>query len=95
VSLYHSGTASSSDVPGSFVPFLRDKAVNLPVFFSAFPARYIAKPYESTVKLVEAGGIVVRELQPHVLFVLLTLALAQGRSIDDVKRLIQPWCLTF
>jgi L-asparaginase/Glu-tRNA(Gln) amidotransferase subunit D len=81
--------------PQSFVGFLGKHARDLPVFFSAFPSRYISKPYESTVKLVKAGGIVLADLQPHVVFALLALALAQGKTVDDVKRLLDPWCLKF
>lgn len=93
VSLYHSGTAYSLAEDGAFLDFLGKKPQSLPVFFATFPTRYIHKPYESTVRLARSGGVVICDLQPHVIFSYLTLAIAQGVKLQDIEHALTPWTL--
>lgn len=64
-----------------FVKNRRDVCVML----AAFPGKYLETPYGSTLRLMLAGAQVYRDTQPHVLYVALALALAQGRGVKDVS----------
>jgi L-asparaginase/Glu-tRNA(Gln) amidotransferase subunit D len=90
VSLYHSGTASSQIPDGGLLEFL-SKRPQVAVMLAAYPAQHLDRPYESTLRLIRAGALVYRDLQPHVLHVALALALAQGRHTEDVAKALSPW----
>lgn len=91
--LYHSGTAMSQGGPGSLLEFISAKSAALPIFMTTYPARYIDKPYESTVRLAAAGGAVIRDLQTHVVSTLLLIGLSQGRAVSDLTNLLGEWKL--
>lgn len=94
VGLYHSGTAASGNSNNDLKSFIKQNSQKIPAFLATFPHPYLETPYESTIKLIKAGGNLYKGLQAHHLFVTLTLGLAQGRSVQDLIGLLAPWRLT-
>ena len=88
--LYHSGTASGVDPPGSILGYLRRK-VRPPVLMGALPVGHVPDPYASTVSLIAAGANVYGDVQAHQLYAMLALGLAQERSVEDVLKLLDPY----
>ena len=93
IGLYHSGTAASGEGSNSLISFIERNSQKTPVFLATFPHPYLDTPYESTLKLIKAGGNLYKGLQAHQLFVTLTLGLAQGRPVQDLIDLLAPWRL--
>ena len=88
--LYHSGTASSLNYPGSILSYLRSPD-RCPVVMGALPLQHISHPYYSTSALVEAGAKVYGEIQAYQLYTILVVGLAQGRTVDEVLALMEPY----
>ncbi len=89
---YHSGTAFAEDRPGSAIDFMR-RNPGSNVVFAPYPAHLIDKPYESTLKLMDAGAAFYRDLQPHTLYMLGTLGLAHGRNPREALLPAKNWRL--
>jgi len=89
IPLYHSGTAPFSDGKGSLVDFIA--RAESKVFLATYPSRYVGNPYESTLRLVDVGGIVIKDLLPHHLYSCLVCGKAQGRSLADLIHVLEPW----
>lgn len=93
--LYHSGTAPLTDYKKSLISFIKKHSSNIPIFLCSIPSPYITSFYPSTVRLAEAGGIVCKDIMPHHLYTFLYLGLAQGRTMPDLIKLLQPWIHKF
>ncbi|MBS0235538.1 MAG: asparaginase [Proteobacteria bacterium] len=88
VELYHSGTAPSFSGKNTIVDFAKSHSEDIPLFCATFPSMNINTPYESTRKLISAGALVYADLQPHAIFVLLTIGLAQGKTLTELAGLM-------
>ncbi len=95
VGLYHCGTAPSQNTPGTLIDFIQKHGDKIPVFLAAIPTRYLLRPYESTVKIGEAGGRFFGDIQPHVLYVYLVLGLAAGMTMAELCQALLPWQQSF
>lgn len=91
LSLYHSGTAPSEDQKGGLLQFLKSSRGKLPVFMAGFPVRYLTTPYASTLRLIEAGAGVYKDMQAFQIYTMLVLGLAQGLTARAVEDLLDPW----
>jgi L-asparaginase/Glu-tRNA(Gln) amidotransferase subunit D len=94
VEAYHCGTANSENAAGSIVEFVK-KNKDVSLFMSCLPSRNLVKPYESTVKIAEAGGLAIADLQPHVIYTFVVLGLGGGIPMPDIKRALGNWMLAF
>lgn len=88
--LYHSGTGHSVRGDGSLLEFVTQKNHKLPVLAATFGAKDTA-PYESTVKLMDAGVKVITDLPLHLVLTFTVLALASGASADDAVMRLAKW----
>ncbi|MCH9765035.1 MAG: hypothetical protein K0U34_03450, partial [Alphaproteobacteria bacterium] len=77
--------------PGSLLDFVSQKPETLSVFAATFPSAQITVPYESTTKLIDAGVSVVKDLPPHVVYVLAVLTLAAGATGDVLVAKLKAW----
>ena len=93
VGLYHSGTGHSLSGQGSLATFMAHPDHEMPVLAATFPSAHIDVPYESTVKLMDAGVRVVKDLSAHVVYVFAVLELASGTSPKDIVAKLKPWLL--
>ncbi len=85
IELYHSGTGPASVDYGDLLRLL-EASTDKPFFaLSAFPCKTIQYPYASTQALIQAGGHVYGDLQPHCLYVLCLLMIAQGKQANEIK----------
>jgi glutamyl-tRNA(Gln) amidotransferase subunit D len=84
VSLYHSGTANAINQNSGILEFVTSHR-DVCVMLAAYPGENLETPYESTLRLISGGAQIYRDIQPHVLYVALALALAQGRRVKDVS----------
>jgi len=91
LALYHSGTAPSEDREGALLPFLKNSRGKVPVFMAGFPAKHLVTPYASTLRLIEAGAGVYKDLQAFQIYTMLVLGLAQGLTASAVRDLLDPW----
>ncbi|MCB0031378.1 MAG: hypothetical protein KDE28_25885, partial [Anaerolineales bacterium] len=89
--LYHSGTGPAFDSDGSLSRFIELSSESVPVLLSAFPDKYLEYPYETTIRLIEKGAKIYRNLQPHQIFVLLTLSISQGKTMTEALDALSPW----
>jgi len=86
---YHSGTGQSFD-KGCLIEFLKTN-LETKVFIGNFPSKYIQSPYESTIKLINAGASVYCDLQTHQLYSFSLLSLALGRSLNSLCESLEKW----
>lgn len=83
LSLYHSGTASGQADNGGLLEALA-LFPELTFMLTPLPSAHITVPYASTVALQVAGALVYQNLQPHLLYVFVTLAMASGLEIKTI-----------
>lgn len=83
IHLYHSGTGPADQALEGLLQAIKSFP-QITFLLSSLPARYITKPYTSTVILAEAGAILYQDVQPHMLYVWLTLAMACGQKKSDI-----------
>jgi len=88
--MYHSGTAHSLEGSGSLAETIV-KRDDLNFILTPLPTRYVNPPYASTVRLVEAGGQLYRDLMPHTLYVWFLLGQMAGYSKDQLFKQLEPW----
>lgn len=88
--LYHSGTGPASRDYDDLIQCLKASRKDKLFALSAFPANTIQHPYASTQALLKAGADIYADLQPHCLYVMCLLMVAQGKRVDEIKTLLQP-----
>lgn len=94
VEMYHSGTGPTADGPNSIVQVIETLSKSKTVLMGTVPSRFIPTPYESTRKLVRAGALVVRDIQPHYLFTLSVLNFSCGNDRDQLAQTLRPWLMS-
>lgn len=87
---YHSGTAPSTESRLSLIQAIKGRP-DLKFLISPLPSRYMDTPYASSLSLVEAGAHLYKDIQPHQLFVLLTLGIATGTAAAQMLNAIEPF----
>jgi glutamyl-tRNA(Gln) amidotransferase subunit D len=88
--LYHSGTAQSEG-PTSILSLVERYSPRTAIFLTALSSAHVQTPYISTLRLINAGGRVFKDIQAHVLYVAVVVARAQGKSIQELDELLRPW----
>lgn len=83
VNLYHSGTGPSLAGENSLLEAINSRP-DLTFLLTPLPSRYISKPYQATVTLMKAGARLYQDIQPHILYTLISLGLASGRSLGEL-----------
>ena len=83
ISLYHSGTGPAHQTEEGLLKAIKSFP-ELTFLLTPLPARYITKPYTSTLTLLAAGALLYQDIQPHMLYVLLTLGMASGLQTQDI-----------
>ena len=89
VNLYHSGTGPSKSGENSLLETLQSRP-DLTFLLAALPSRYITKPYQASVTRMQAGAYLYQDIQPHVLQVFVTLAIASGQSMQEILTSLSP-----
>ena len=92
VNLYHSGTGPAQQGGGGLLETIK-VFPELTFLLTPLPSPYVTTPYTSTVTLMQAGALLYQDLQPHVLYVLLTLGMASGLEIQDILARLKPYQL--
>ncbi len=90
VNLYHSGTGPSTLEKNGLLEAIRSRP-DLTFLLAALPSRHIPKPYQATMTLMKAGARLYQDIQPHILYTLITLGLASGRDLDDLLSELAPY----
>lgn len=93
VNLYHSGTGPSLAGANSLSEAIHSRP-DLTFLLTPLPSRYISKPYQASSTLIEAGAHLYRDLQPHTLYVLITLCMASGTSQEELLAELMPYQVT-
>jgi len=83
INLYHSGTAPSQQGNGGLLEAIKSFP-ELTFLLTPLPSTYISTPYASTVALLQSGAVLFQDLQPHLLYVILTLGLSEGLNTLDI-----------
>ncbi len=83
ISTYHSGTSSSKKYKKSLKNFIK-KNNEKNIILTGFSTETISTMYESTFKLKNEGAIVIKDVQPHVLYVSLCIGLACNMNIEKI-----------
>jgi len=91
VELYHSGTGPSYN-RDSIVQFIQSHP-SVKVLMGAFPSSYIQFPYTSSLKLIDSGAYLYRDLQAPYLYTFSLLALALEKPSDQIVDLLTAWQL--
>lgn len=89
VQMYHSGTGPADADYRDLLDFIAERRCT--VLMGTLPGRRISVPYDSTLRIGEAGARVYAELQPHFLYVFAVLGLSLGLSPDDVAARLVDW----
>ncbi len=91
--LYHSGTGPSDEADQA----KSLSAQGIQTIMTGFPRVHMktSYSYESTIQLAKAGIPIYEDVQPHVIYVLLALGLAQGRSVEEILATLAPWRFEF
>lgn len=84
VSLYHSGTASTSTHTNGLHDFIRDHQDDTDILLVGLSNNVVSPPYESTAKLIQEGATLVRDVQPHVIYASMYVGLANGLSVNEI-----------
>lgn len=91
VQMYHSGTGPSSEDALALINFIKRASPDITVLLGAYPKRLISDPYESTVKIKEAGGHIYADLQPHFLHAFSVLGLSAGLTMEEIIEKLSRW----
>lgn len=91
ISMFHSGTAPSERLPGSLINFIEANSAKTNILLSMYPEDQIVAPYVSTLDLLNSGGIVIKNIQPHIVYVFLILGMSQGMPVGKVVDLLDAW----
>ncbi|MDX1490237.1 MAG: asparaginase domain-containing protein [Pseudohongiellaceae bacterium] len=91
VQLYHSGTGPCGTDYCELIEHLKKHAESTSFLMGAFPSQHISTPYSSSKAIVDAGGIIYRDVQPHFLYVFTLLCLALGHSQADIRKQLSNW----
>lgn len=92
INLYHSGTGPARQAEEGLLKAIQSFP-KLIFLLTPLPARYITKPYTSTLTLLQAGAMLYQDLQPHMLYVLLTLGMASGQKTPKILAQLKPFQL--
>lgn len=88
ISSYHSGTASSEYYENSLMNFIKNNK-NKNIFLTGYSTSTITNMYQSTANLQKEGIILIKDIQPHVLYVSLYLGLTLDLEVLEI--LNQVW----
>ena len=83
--LYHSGTLLALN---ESVQQLTQRATLLA---GTFPSEKMQNPYASTAEAIHSGINIYKRLQPHFLYTYTLLALASGKSTEQIVNSIKDW----
>ncbi|MEH6358766.1 MAG: asparaginase domain-containing protein [Pseudomonadales bacterium] len=83
INLYHSGTGPALQTKEGLLEAIKSFP-QITFLLTPLPTPYITKPYTSTLTLLQAGALLYQDIQPHVLYVLLTLGMASGQKTQDI-----------
>jgi len=83
VNLYHSGTGPAQPAECGLLEAVKSFP-ELTFFLTPLPSPYVTTPYTSTLTLIQAGALLYQDIQPHLLYVFLTLAMACGLEKHDI-----------
>lgn len=85
VELYHSGTGPASADYKDLIRLLEQHSDSTLFALSAFPLRTLQQPYVSTQAIMQAGGNVYADMQPHYLYVFCLLMTALGAGREEIQ----------
>jgi hypothetical protein len=96
---YHSGTAPLGVQEGLVATLGRNRGLKgffraqpeRMFFLCSFPAQLLKVPYANTIALIEAGGWVMKDWQPHELYTFLILNLSMHKSKREILHALSPW----
>lgn len=84
IEAYHSGTASSETRADDIAAYARNHP-DILVALTPLPSAFAERPYETTIRLMEAGVVAYKDLLPHHAYVFCVIAMAQGKSLTELK----------
>lgn len=83
ISTYHSGTSSSKRYENSLKGFINENSEKN-IILSGLSTNTIKNMYETTFELKKEGAIIVKDIQPHVLYVSICLGLACDMKLEKI-----------